>query len=83
MAEPWPARAESLEGAMSLTRILVVVLAGGAGGRLELLTENRAKPAVAYGGMYRLIDFPLSNCQRAGIADVWVIQQYNPGSLSD
>ena len=68
---------------MALTRILVVVLAGGAGGRLELLTENRAKPAVAYGGMYRLIDFPLSNCQRAGIADVWVIQQYNPGSLSD
>ncbi|MGI8723390.1 MAG: glucose-1-phosphate adenylyltransferase family protein [Geodermatophilaceae bacterium] len=68
---------------MSLTRILVVVLAGGAGGRLDLLTENRAKPAVAYGGMYRLIDFPLSNCQRAGIADVWVIQQYNPRSLSD
>ena len=68
---------------MSLTRILVLVLAGGAGGRLELLTENRAKPAVAYGGMYRLIDFPLSNCQRADIADVWVVQQYNPGSLSD
>jgi glucose-1-phosphate adenylyltransferase len=68
---------------MSLTRILVVVLAGGAGGRLEMLTENRAKPAVSYGGMYRLIDFPLSNCLRAGIADVWVIQQYNPGALSD
>ncbi len=68
---------------MALTRILVLVLAGGAGGRLELLTENRAKPAVAYGGMYRLIDFPLSNCLRAGIADVWVLQQYNPGSLSD
>jgi len=68
---------------MAVTRILVVVLAGGAGGRLELLTDNRAKPAVAFGGMYRLIDFPLSNCQRAGIADVWVIQQFNPGSLSD
>jgi len=68
---------------MALTRILVVVLAGGAGGRLELLTDNRAKPAVAFGGMYRLIDFPLSNCLRAGIADVWVIQQFNPGSLSD
>lgn len=68
---------------MALTRILVVVLAGGAGGRLELLTDNRAKPAVAYGGMFRLVDFPLSNCLRAGIADVWVLQQYNPGSLSD
>lgn len=68
---------------MTLRRILVVVLAGGAGGRLELLTENRAKPAVPYGGMYRLIDFSLSNCLRAGIADVWVLQQYNPGSLSD
>lgn len=68
---------------MTLTRILVVVLAGGAGGRLELLTDDRAKPAVSYGGMYRLIDFPLSNCLRAGIADVWVLQQFNPGSLSD
>ena len=45
---------------MALSLILVVVLAGGAGGRLELLTDNRAKPAVSYGGMYRLIDFPLS-----------------------
>ena len=68
---------------MALTRILVVILAGGAGGRLELLTDNRAKPAVAFGGTYRLIDFPLSNCLHAGIADVWVIQQFNPGSLSD
>ena len=68
---------------MTLSRILVVVLAGGAGGRLELLTDNRAKPAVSYGGMYRLIDFPLSNCLHAGIADVWVLQQFNPGSLSD
>lgn len=48
-----------------------------------MLTDNRAKPAVSYGGIYRLIDFPLSNCLRAGIADVWVIQQYSPSSLSD
>lgn len=68
---------------MALTRVLVVVLAGGAGSRLELLTGDRAKPAVPFGGMYRLIDFPLSNCLRAGIADVWVLQQYNPGVLSD
>ncbi|MBA2552833.1 MAG: NTP transferase domain-containing protein [Geodermatophilaceae bacterium] len=68
---------------MALTRILVVVLAGGAGSRLELLTDGRAKPAVPYGGMYRLIDFPLSNCLRAGIADVWVLMQYSPGVLAD
>ena len=68
---------------MALTRVLVVVLAGGAGSRLELLTEGRAKPAVPFGGVYRLIDFPLSNCLRAGIADVWVIQQYSPGALSE
>src|SRR5688572_22685315 len=68
---------------MALPRILVLVLAGGAGGRLELLTEQRAKPAVPFGGVYRLIDFPLSNCQHSGIADVWVSVQFHPTSLSD
>jgi glucose-1-phosphate adenylyltransferase len=64
-------------------RTLVFVLAGGAGGRLELLTEQRAKPAVPYAGTHRLIDFPLSNCHNAGLSDVWVAQQFNPISLSD
>ncbi|MGY1802797.1 glucose-1-phosphate adenylyltransferase family protein [Blastococcus sp. SYSU D00922] len=68
---------------MALPRILVLVLAGGAGGRLELLTEQRAKPAVPFAGVYRLVDFPLSNCQHSGIADVWVSVQYHPTSLSD
>jgi glucose-1-phosphate adenylyltransferase len=68
---------------MALPRILVLVLAGGAGGRLELLTEQRAKPAVPFAGVYRLVDFPLSNCQQSGIADVWVSVQYHPTSLSD
>ncbi|KQS68501.1 glucose-1-phosphate adenylyltransferase family protein [Modestobacter sp. Leaf380] len=68
---------------MALSKILVLVLAGGAGGRLELLTENRAKPAVPFAGVYRLIDFPLSNCQHAGIADVWVAVQFHPASLSE
>jgi glucose-1-phosphate adenylyltransferase len=68
---------------MALPRILVLVLAGGAGGRLELLTEQRAKPAVPFAGVYRLIDFPLSNCQHSAIADVWVSVQYHPTSLSD
>src|SRR5918912_1372129 len=68
---------------MARPRILVVVLAGGAGGRLELLTQQRAKPAVPFAGTHRLIDFPLSNAHNAGLTDVWVAQQFNPISLSD
>ncbi len=68
---------------MAPTRTLVLVLAGGAGGRLELLTRERAKPAVPYAGTHRLVDFPLSNCHNSGIEDVWVAQQFNPASLSD
>ncbi|MEZ0294258.1 MAG: sugar phosphate nucleotidyltransferase, partial [Solirubrobacteraceae bacterium] len=68
---------------MTRVRTLVVVLAGGAGGRLELLTRDRAKPAVPFAGTHRLIDFPLSNCHNAGLRDVWVVQQFNPVSLSD
>lgn len=63
--------------------VLVLVLAGGKGSRLELLTENRAKPATPFVGMYRLIDFPLSNCLHSGVSDVWVLQQYQPASLND
>jgi glucose-1-phosphate adenylyltransferase len=68
---------------VSRIRILVIVLAGGAGGRLELLTRDRAKPAVPFAGTHRLIDFPLSNCHNAALSDVWVVQQFNPISLSD
>src|SRR3954453_11041934 len=68
---------------MALAKILVLVLAGGQGSRLELLTETRAKPAVPFAGVYRLIDFPLSNCQHSGIADVWVSVQYQPQSVSE
>ena len=68
---------------MPRIRTLVIVLAGGAGGRLELLTHSRAKPAVPFAGTHRLIDFPLSNCLNAGVGDVWVSQQFNPVSLSD
>jgi glucose-1-phosphate adenylyltransferase len=66
---------------MALPRVLVLVLAGGAGSRLELLTEHRAKPAVPFAGVYRLIDFPLSNCQHSHISDVWVSVQFHPVSL--
>jgi glucose-1-phosphate adenylyltransferase len=68
---------------VSRIRTLVIVLAGGAGGRLELLTRDRAKPAVPFAGTHRLIDFPLSNCHNAALSDVWIVQQFNPISLSD
>jgi len=68
---------------MALPKVLVLVLAGGKGSRLELLTETRAKPAVPFAGVYRLIDFPLSNCQHSGIADVWVSVQYQPQSVNE
>jgi glucose-1-phosphate adenylyltransferase len=64
-------------------KVLALILAGGEGGRLELLTDVRAKPAMPFAGVYRLIDFPLSNCVHSGISDVWVLQQYEPHSLSD
>jgi ADP-glucose pyrophosphorylase len=68
---------------MTLPRVLVLVLAGGAGGRLELLTEHRAKAAVPFAGVYRLVDFPLSNCQHAQLPDVWVSAQFHPVSLAE
>lgn len=68
---------------MALPRILVLVLAGGQGGRLKLLTESRAKPAVPFAGVYRLVDFPLSNCEHSQIADVWVSVQYQTASLTE
>jgi glucose-1-phosphate adenylyltransferase len=63
--------------------ILALVLAGGEGGRLGPLTDDRAKPAMPFAGVYKLIDFPLSNCHHSRVSDVWVIQQYEPHSLSE
>lgn len=68
---------------MIRARVLVVVLAGGTGGRLRPLTDRIAKPAVAFGGMYRLIDITLSNVANSGLSDVWVIEQYEPHALND
>jgi glucose-1-phosphate adenylyltransferase len=61
---------------------LGLVLAGGEGGRLGALTEERAKPVLPFAGVYRLIDFPLSNCHHSRVSDVWVLQQYEAHSLS-
>jgi glucose-1-phosphate adenylyltransferase len=58
------------------------ILAGGVGSRLCLLSEHRAKPAVPFGGKYRIIDFTLSNCVNSGIFDLGVLTQYRPTSLN-
>lgn len=65
-----------------LTRdTLALILAGGRGTRLKHLTERRAKPAVPFGGKFRIIDFPLSNCMNSGIRRIGVLTQYMPYSL--
>ncbi len=63
--------------------VVAVILAGGAGERLSILSAIRSKPAVPFGGKYRLIDFSLSNAVNSGIEDVLVLTQYNPRSLND
>lgn len=61
---------------------VAMILAGGQGSRLGVLTRFRAKPAVPYGGKYRIIDFPLSNCTNSGIDVVGVLTQYEPFVLN-
>ena len=63
--------------------VIAVILAGGEGERLSILSSVRAKPAVPFGGKYRIIDFTLSNCVNSGIDNVVVLTQYNPRSLND
>jgi glucose-1-phosphate adenylyltransferase len=58
-----------------------VILAGGEGSRLGILTAKRTKPAVPFGGKYRIIDFTLSNCVNSGVFDVMILAQYRPHSL--
>ena len=67
----------------SKKRVVAMLLAGGQGSRLYALTKNVAKPAVPYGGKYRLIDFPLSNCTNSGIDTVGVLTQYQPLVLNE
>ena len=68
---------------MKKTECVAMLLAGGQGSRLGVLTQNIAKPAVPYGGKYRIIDFPLSNCTNSGITTVGVLTQYQPLELND
>ena len=62
---------------------VAMLLAGGQGSRLKVLTENTAKPAVPFGGKYRIIDFPLSNCVNSGITTVGILTQYQPLELNE
>ena len=67
---------------MRKKQCIAMLLAGGQGSRLGILTKHMAKPAVPYGGKYRIIDFPLSNCSNSGIDVVGVLTQYQPLELN-
>jgi glucose-1-phosphate adenylyltransferase len=66
-----------------MSRVLSLILAGGRGERLSILAEERAKPAVVFGGKYRIIDFALSNCINSGLFRVGILTQYRPRSLNN
>ncbi len=68
---------------MNSKKCVAMLLAGGQGSRLGVLTSKIAKPAVPYGGKYRIIDFPLSNCVNSGIDTVGILTQYKPLELND
>jgi glucose-1-phosphate adenylyltransferase len=68
---------------MHRPRILAIIQAGGSGGRMDVLTRERAKPALPFAGVYQLLDFPLSNLAHSGITDVWLSLQYLGGSLAE
>jgi glucose-1-phosphate adenylyltransferase len=68
---------------MPRDRIVAVIQAGGAGGRMDVLTRERAKPALPFAGVYQLLDFPLSNLAHSGITDVWLSVQYQGSTLEE
>ena len=66
-----------------MKKVVAMILAGGEGARLSVLSEKRAKPSVPFAGKYRIIDFTLSNCVNSGIHHVAVLTQYRRHSLND
>ena len=72
------------QGATIVSKVecLAMILAGGKGSRLGVLTKNVAKPAVLFGAKYRIIDFTLSNCRNSGIGTVGILTQYQPLELN-
>ena len=67
---------------MKKSNCLAMILAGGRGSRLGVLTKDLAKPGMLFGGKYRIIDFPLSNCRNSGIHTVGILTQYQPLELN-
>ena len=67
---------------MRKSNCLAMILAGGRGSRLGVLTKDQAKPGLLFGGKYRIIDFPLSNCRNSGINTVGILPQYQPLELN-
>ena len=68
---------------MSRPRVLAIIQAGGAGGRMDVLTRERAKPALPFAGVYQLVDFPLSNLAHSGVTDVWLSLQFQGATLEE
>ena len=63
------------------TKVLAIILGGGKGTRLFPLTKERSKPAVPFGGKYRIVDIPISNCINSNILQVYLLTQFNSASL--
>jgi glucose-1-phosphate adenylyltransferase len=68
---------------MRRPRVLALIQAGGVGGRLDVLTRERAKPALPFAGVHQLVDFPLSNLTHSGISDVWLSLQFQGSTLQE
>ena len=66
---------------MNMSKVLSIVLGGGKGTRLFPLTQARAKPAVPFGGKYRLVDIPISNCINSSLRKIYILTQFNSASL--
>lgn len=68
---------------MTPPRVLAIIQAGGAGGRMDVLTSERAKPTLPFAGVYQLVDFPLSNLAHSDVDDVWLSVQYQASTLEE
>jgi glucose-1-phosphate adenylyltransferase len=68
---------------MPKERVLAIIQAGGAGGRMDVLTRETAKPALPFAGVFQLVDFPLSNLAHSGISDVWLSVSFQGSSLEE
>ena len=68
---------------MARNRVLAIIQAGGSGGRMDVLTRERAKPALPFAGVFNLVDFPLSNLAHSGISDVWLSLQFQGASIEE